>query len=88
MNRTIKHLTAYLAVCLTGFLMVAGVVAFANTNNGIYTFAEGEAVYLEGEACTVNLEDHITQQYAANMLTTCLEYHELYLEKISIIQGE
>ena len=88
MINKVKSLVAYFAVCLTGFLMVAGVVAFANTNNGIYPFAEGEAVYLEGEACTVNLEDHITQQYAANMLSTCLEYHELYLEKISIIQGE
>jgi hypothetical protein len=89
MLKRLKTVAACAAVVASGLLVIVGIfemhsIAFAD--NGIYSFDEN-AVYLEGLACTVNLEGHITQQYAAEMMETCLVYHEMYLDKVRIIQG-
>lgn len=82
MNYIFYFSGAFIAMFLILGLAISS-ISSCNGYNGIHAFDQN-AVYLEGEACTVNLEDSISEEYARTMFDTCLEYHSLYLDKIQI----
>lgn len=73
-----KFETAILILVLSLLLILPfiGFMANNNTNNGIHIHESGQAVYLDGEACTVNATPDITKKEFAEMLFWCSEMRE------------
>ena len=57
-----------------GFLVLDQALVRANNNNGIYPIGKN-AVYLEGEACTVNMPLSMGSQDLIPLFNKCLELH-------------
>lgn len=67
---------AFLITCfVVSFLVLDQALVKANHNNGIYPIGT-EAVYLEGEACTINMPLSIGSQDLIPLFNKCLELHD------------
>lgn len=59
---------------VVSFLVLDQALVRANTNNGIHPIGR-EAVYLEGEACTINMPLDAEAQDLIPLFNKCLSLH-------------
>ena len=67
---------AFFITCfIFGFLVLDQALVKASKNNGIYPIGKN-AVYLEGEACTINMPLSVGSQDLIPLFNKCLELHQ------------